>query len=63
MVRNAAPTATSKNSPVIAGDIEKWAAAWNDNPTPFVWHRTADQILEHLAGYCPAINKNSSEPS
>ena len=41
----------------LAADIRAWTAAWNDNPTPFVWHKTADQILERLAGYCAAINQ------
>ena len=27
------------------------------NPKPFTWHKTADQILDRLAGYCQAINK------
>ena len=27
------------------------------NPRPFVWTKTADQILRSLAGYCTAINK------
>jgi hypothetical protein len=31
-------------------------ANWNENPTPFVWHKTAEQILERLASYCAAIN-------
>src|SRR5215210_8395631 len=44
----------------LAADIQAWAAAWNDNPTPFVWHKTADQILERLAGYCNAINEATS---
>jgi hypothetical protein len=26
---------------------------------PFVWHKTAEQILERLAGYCAAINKGT----
>ncbi len=47
----------------LAADITKWAAAWNENPTPFVWHKTADQILERLAGYCTAINQNLNESS
>lgn len=47
----------------LAADIKQWAAAWNDNPTPFVWHKTADQILERLAGYCTTINQNLSESS
>jgi transposase len=44
----------------LAADIRAWADHWNDNPTPFVWHKTADQILERLAGYCTAINKNAA---
>ncbi len=41
----------------LAADIETWVANWNENPTPFVWHKTADQILERLAAYCAAINQ------
>lgn len=41
----------------LADDIRDWAESWNENPRPFVWHKTADQILERLAGYCRAINK------
>jgi hypothetical protein len=37
-------------------DIKAWVANWNDDPKPFVWHKTAEQILERLAGYCAAIN-------
>ncbi len=40
----------------LAADIEAWVATWNENPTPFVWHKTADEILDRLAGYCAAIN-------
>ena len=36
------------------------AATWNENPTPFVWHKTADQILERLADYCAAINGDTT---
>ena len=25
--------------------IELWAEHWNDNPTPFVWQKTADDII------------------
>jgi transposase len=41
----------------LASDIEAWVANWNKNPTPFVWHNTAEQILERIAGYCAAVNK------
>ena len=40
----------------LAADIQAWADAWNEHPTPFVWHKTAEQILERLAGYCATIN-------
>jgi transposase/DNA-binding CsgD family transcriptional regulator/transcriptional regulator with XRE-family HTH domain len=43
----------------LAADIEAWATAWNENPTPFVWHKTADEILDRLAGYCGALNRTT----
>lgn len=44
----------------LAADITAWAATWNENPTPFIWHKTAEQILERLAGYCSAINEGAN---
>jgi transposase/transcriptional regulator with XRE-family HTH domain len=41
----------------LAADIRAWVEVWNENPTPFVWHKTAEQILERLAGYCAALNQ------
>jgi len=41
----------------LAADIRNWVETWNENPKPFVWHKTAEEILERLAGYCTAINK------
>ena len=29
-------------------DIRAWARAWNQNPKPFIWTKTAEQILESL---------------
>ena len=40
----------------LAADINAWVTVWNDDPKPFIWHKTAVQILERLAGYCTAIN-------
>jgi transposase len=39
----------------LATDIEAWVATWNDNPRPFTWHRTPDEILGKLARYCAAV--------
>ena len=30
----------------------------NDNPQPFVWTKTADEILESIARYCTRINES-----
>jgi transposase len=37
-------------------DIRDWIAHWNDDPRPYVWAKTADQILESIARYCTQIN-------
>jgi len=41
----------------LADDIRDWVENWNQNPKPFTWHKTAEEILDRLAGYCTAINK------
>ena len=40
----------------LEADIRKWINAWNKNPKPFVWTKTADEILDTLAAYCRRIN-------
>ena len=37
-------------------DIRDWIAHWNENPKPYRWTKTADQILASLATYCNTIN-------
>ena len=37
-------------------DIRAWIETWNDEPKPYVWTKTADQILESIARYCTRIN-------
>ncbi len=37
-------------------DIRAWIDTWNDNPRPYVWTKTADQILKSIANYCQRIN-------
>ncbi len=32
-------------------DLRDWAKAWNNNPKPFAWSKTADEIVERLASY------------
>jgi|SRR5579883_455249 len=40
----------------LNADIRAWIDTWNDNPRPFVWTKTADDILESIARYCTRIN-------
>lgn len=42
--------------PGLERDIRGWIASWNENPRPFVWVKTADQILASLARYCERIS-------
>jgi len=49
-----------RNVKELARDITTWAEHWNESPTPFVWHKSAEQILERLAGYCAAINAGTT---
>jgi transposase len=37
-------------------DIRAWVKAWNDNPKPFLWTKTAEQILERLGRLIQRIN-------
>jgi transposase len=39
-------------------DIRAWIDTWNDDPRPFVWTKTADQILDSIARYCERINES-----
>jgi transposase len=36
-------------------DIRDWIAAWNNDPKPFAWTKTADEILERLTAYLQRI--------
>jgi len=37
-------------------DIRAWIADWNENPRPYVWAKTAEQILDSISRYCDRIN-------
>jgi hypothetical protein len=36
-------------------DIRRWISEWNADPKPFIWAKTADEILEPVANYCQRI--------
>ncbi len=47
---------THRTARDLVRSIRTWIIDWNDDPKPFVWHKTADEILESLAAYCQRIN-------
>jgi transposase len=44
----------SARDPVAS--IRTWITNWNEDPRPFAWHKTADEILASLASYCQRIS-------
>jgi transposase len=44
-----------KSLPALEKDIRTWVAGWNENPRPFVWTKTADEIFERLNSYLQRI--------
>jgi transposase len=42
----------------LVASIRTWTKNWNDDPKPYVWHKTADEILDSLANYCQRISNS-----
>jgi transposase len=38
-------------------DIRRWIDTWNEDPRPYVWTKTAEQILDSISRYCQRINQ------
>jgi len=49
---------THHSTKELEASINDWIDKWNDDPKPFVWHRTADEILDSLASYCVRISES-----
>jgi transposase len=47
---------THRSVRALNADIRAWIESWNDNPRPYVWTKTADQILDSITRYCTRIN-------
>ena len=39
----------------LKDSINAWTDNWNNNPRPFIWRKTADEILDNLASYIQRI--------
>ena len=47
---------THRNTKELEASISYWIDTWNEEPKPFVWHKSADEILDTLATYCARIS-------
>ena len=45
-----------KSVAALENDVRDWITAWNDDPKPFVWTKTAEEILDSLAKYIARIS-------
>ncbi|MEC3982878.1 IS630 family transposase [Amycolatopsis sp. H20-H5] len=52
MLRRGVHTSVAK----LEKDIRDWIKNWNENPQPFVWVKTAEEILHSLARYISRIS-------
>jgi DDE superfamily endonuclease len=49
---------THRSVAELEAAIQAWIDTWNADPRPFVWTKTADQILDTIATYCQRINNS-----
>jgi transposase len=40
----------------LNAEIRRWIDTWNENPRPYVWTKTAEQILDSIRRYLERIN-------
>ncbi|MFF2937934.1 IS630 family transposase [Streptomyces mirabilis] len=45
----------------LEDDITAWIETWNENPRPFTWTKTADEILSSLADYLAKVGTSSQK--
>ena len=50
---------THRSVAELERSIQTWIDTWNDDPRPFVWTKTADEILDTIAAYCQRINDSA----
>ena len=45
-----------KSVQALENDIRDWIADWNTHPRPFLWTKTAEEILDSIARFCSRIS-------
>lgn len=49
---------THRSTKDLEASIHKWIEHWNEDPKPFVWHKSAEEILDSLGRYCAQISNS-----
>jgi transposase len=47
----------------LEADIRVWIASWNEDPKPFVWKKTAEEILDSLTRYLQRLPGTNQAPT
>jgi len=47
-----------RSVPELTASIQDWIDTWNDEPRPFVWTKTADEILDKITRYLQPISNS-----
>jgi hypothetical protein len=45
-----------KSVVALENDVRTWIDNWNQDPKPFVWRKTAEEILDSLTKYMAKIS-------
>jgi len=48
-----------KSVQALEKDVRVWIETWNEDPRPFIWKKTAEEILDSLAKYIARISGGS----
>jgi hypothetical protein len=57
--RGADPGTLAASVAELEQAIQSWIDIWNQDPRPFVWTKTADEILDTIATYRQRINNSA----
>lgn len=47
---------THRSTRALENAIRSYLTIYNEDPKPFVWHKTADEVLASVANYCQRIS-------
>ena len=56
--------ALARHPPIVkelAASIRAWINNRNDDPKPFIWHKTADEIFDSVAAFCQRMSDSGHQ--